>query len=127
MLDLHIISDGRGRGRPRSSRVVLQIKNVSNGCVSSAAPFFCDYLLKYLLDVPALGKTAEERRHAVYGGGLTIQTTLDLRFQRLPADRSMRTPRQADGRCRWRVGHGRARHRLRPGARPVPTDGHRKN
>ncbi len=89
MLDLHIISEAQAT-KAAKQPVVLKVKNVSNGCVESPAPFFCAYLLKYLLASPELGKTAEERRHAVYGGGLTIRTTLDPRFQR-SADRSIRS------------------------------------
>ncbi len=43
--------------------------------------YFCDYVLRYLLTEPgltnALGKTQEARKKKIYGGGLTITTTLD--------------------------------------------------
>ncbi|MBA2772446.1 MAG: penicillin-binding protein, partial [Nocardioidaceae bacterium] len=87
MLDLHVIST-RQANKAAASRLGLDVREVSNGCLNSRAPFFCQYLQKYLLTSPALGKTVEERRLALYGGGLTIQTTWDPRFQRA-ADESV--------------------------------------
>ncbi len=43
---------------------------------------------QYLLADKALGKTRDERKRLLYSGGLTIRTTIDLRFQRA-ADRSV--------------------------------------
>jgi membrane peptidoglycan carboxypeptidase len=40
-------------------------------------PFFLEYIKKLLLEHPALGETREERANVMFGGGLTIQTTLD--------------------------------------------------
>ncbi len=81
MLDLHIIGTKRAKQAIKSN-LNLHLTTNKNGCVSTRAQFFCDYLKRYLLDDPALGKTAEERKHQVFGGGLTIQSTVDLRFQR---------------------------------------------
>ncbi|MEO7234799.1 MAG: transglycosylase domain-containing protein [Lapillicoccus sp.] len=43
--------------------------------------YFCDYVIKWLESDPsldqALGKTVDERRAKIFGGGLTIQTTID--------------------------------------------------
>ncbi len=61
----------------------------SNGCVNSRAPFFCQYALAWLLQDPALGRDKEERERLIYSGGLTIHTTIDLRFQKA-ADDSVR-------------------------------------
>lgn len=60
----------------------LRVQPKSNGCTSATAPFFCDYVLNYLMDDPSLGKTEKEREKLLRSGGLTIKTTLDLRFQR---------------------------------------------
>jgi membrane peptidoglycan carboxypeptidase len=68
----------------------LRISPVVNGCVASAAPFFCDYVYEHLLRDEALGKTAAKRVRELNTGGLTIVTTLDLGMQRA-ADRSVRT------------------------------------
>ncbi len=59
----------------------LKLTPSRNGCVSSTAPFFCDYAISYLEKDPALGKTVEARRQLINGGGLTIRTTLDQRFE----------------------------------------------
>ena len=59
----------------------LDVKQTRNGCVFSRAPFFCDYVVNYLMKDPALGKTPEERKERLYSGGLTIRTTIDLRMQ----------------------------------------------
>ncbi len=88
MLDLHIIPTHRAK-LAKKSKLNLHLTSTSKGCVSTRAPFFCAYLLKYLLDDPALGKTTDERKHKIYGGGLTIQSTVDLRFQRA-ADKAVR-------------------------------------
>ena len=81
MLDLHVITTQQAN-KAAASPLGLKVREVSNGCLNSRGPFFCQYLLKYLLASPALGKTVEERRHALYGGGLTIRSTWDPRFQR---------------------------------------------
>ncbi|MDQ6897262.1 MAG: transglycosylase domain-containing protein [Actinomycetota bacterium] len=43
--------------------------------------YFCDYVIKWLETDPsleqALGKTVDQRRAKIFGGGLTIQTTID--------------------------------------------------
>jgi membrane peptidoglycan carboxypeptidase len=65
----------------------LKVSPASNGCLGSPAPFFCDYVRRYLLADPSLGKTVDDRLQLLNSGGLTIKTTLDMRFQRA-ADRS---------------------------------------
>ena len=57
--------------------------------MSSDAPFFCDYAIQYLLADKNLGKTVDDRRRLLFSGGLTIKTTVDLRYQRA-ADRAVR-------------------------------------
>ena len=48
----------------------------------SRSPFFCDYVVDYLKRDPALGKTPEDREDLLLSGGLTVQTTIDLRYQK---------------------------------------------
>ena len=60
----------------------LDETRVSNGCVSTAAPFFCDYVRRYLMEEDFLGDTRDERQHNLLTAGLTIKTTLDRRMQR---------------------------------------------
>ena len=89
MLDLHLIPTHKAQVAMKS-KLGLKTSNVPNGCIDSKAPFFCSYVLNYLLQDPALGKTAAARKHAVYAGGLTIQSTIDLRFQKA-ADKAVHT------------------------------------
>ncbi len=60
----------------------LKIENAANGCQQSQAPFFCDYVVSWLLKDPVLGDTAKERRTALKNGGLNIKTTIDLDMQK---------------------------------------------
>src|SRR5690625_6232187 len=43
--------------------------------------FFCDYVTRTLLNDPEFAPTLEERRKLLYGGGLTIRTSLDPELQ----------------------------------------------
>ncbi|MBZ5736317.1 penicillin-binding protein [Nocardioides sp. TRM66260-LWL] len=67
--------------RTKKQPLGLKVQPSNNGCVFSAAPFFCDYVVNYLMDDRALGRTAKDRKRLLYSGGLTIRTTLDQRFQ----------------------------------------------
>ncbi|WP_051276964.1 transglycosylase domain-containing protein [Marmoricola sp. URHB0036] len=60
----------------------LKVSKRRNGCVGTDAAFFCDYVRRYLLADPALGRTVADRVQLINSGGLTIKTTVDLRFQR---------------------------------------------
>ncbi len=88
MAELGIVSDRKARAAMKEA-LNLDLTQFSNGCVSTAAPFFCDYVRRYLLKEPALGATREERDHRLRTGGLAIHTTIDLRFQRA-ADNAVR-------------------------------------
>ncbi|PVG82570.1 glycosyl transferase [Nocardioides gansuensis] len=59
----------------------LRMEKSPNGCQQSQAPFFCDYVVNYLMEDESLGETAKERKRLLLTGGLTIHTTLDLDFQ----------------------------------------------
>ncbi|MBO0841878.1 MAG: penicillin-binding protein [Nocardioides sp.] len=59
----------------------LHVTKQRNGCLGSSAEFFCDYVLKWLEQDPALGRTVTDRDNLIRTGGLTIKTTLDSRFQ----------------------------------------------
>ena len=60
---------------------MLKPRQVANGCTTSGAPFFCDYVMHVLLNDPAFGKTADDRKALIDQGGLTIRTTLDTKAQ----------------------------------------------
>ena len=66
----------------------LDVQPSDNGCVNSRAPFFCDYVINTLMQDPSLGETKDERKQLLRSGGLTIRTTIDLRFQ-AAADRAV--------------------------------------
>jgi membrane peptidoglycan carboxypeptidase len=66
--------------RPLSD--ILNPTTNSNGCTSSIAPFFCDYVIKVVRSSAAFGATLAERDALLRKGGLTITTTLDLNTQK---------------------------------------------
>jgi membrane peptidoglycan carboxypeptidase len=88
MAELNAISASEA-DKAKARGLGLAITPSGNGCVSSRAPFFCDYVREYLLQDPGLGRTVEQRQQALTSGGLTIKTTIDLRYQRA-ADASVR-------------------------------------
>lgn len=65
----------------------LKVKNVRAGCADAGRNgFFCDYVTRTLLNDPEFAPTPEERRKLLYGGGLTIKTTLDPKRQKMAVD-----------------------------------------
>ncbi len=69
-----------------AGKPLFTIRRIRAGCENPAvrAPFFCDYV-RYVLERTdlgaSLGKTLAERQNALLGGGLTIQTSLDVNDQ----------------------------------------------
>ena len=61
--------------------VDLDPAELPNGCTSSIAPYFCDYVLTVLKNDPVFGETPEDRARLLDIGGLTITTTLDRKAQ----------------------------------------------
>ncbi len=88
MAELKVIPRERAE-KLKARQLGLKVSPARNGCVSSKAPFFCDYVVQYLLDDPSLGDTPQERRTLLNTGGLTVRTTIDMRMQRA-ADRAVR-------------------------------------
>jgi membrane peptidoglycan carboxypeptidase len=90
MLETHVITTHQAaEAKKIPIPKLLNLQDLPNGCVNSDAPWFCDYLLAYLKADPDLGATEEERIHQIYGGGLTIKSTVDMRDQRA-SDRSVK-------------------------------------
>ncbi|HEU4810718.1 MAG TPA: transglycosylase domain-containing protein [Nocardioides sp.] len=89
MAELQVVSHEKV-AKVKEQKLGLHVVAARNGCVFSRAPFFCDYVLNTLMEDRALGKTPEERRRLLYSGGLTIRTTIDLRYQDA-ADSSIRS------------------------------------
>jgi len=86
MAQLHVITDKQANDA-KAAPLGLDVKPARNGCVNSTAPFFCDYVVNWLLktgDLP--GRTEKERMEYLQSGGFTIKTTLDLRFQKAADD-----------------------------------------
>jgi membrane peptidoglycan carboxypeptidase len=85
MADLHVISDG-DRDLAVHTALNLKVTNLKSGCEAPGlkAPFFCDYIRRYLELGPAgavLGDGRQARQTKLFAGGLTIKTTLDPRVQ----------------------------------------------
>ncbi|NUS52828.1 MAG: PASTA domain-containing protein, partial [Nocardioidaceae bacterium] len=88
MAELNVVSQSEAATAEKAD-LGLHVRATRNGCVSSAAPFFCDYVVQFLMADKNLGKTVDERRRLLVSGGLTVKTTIDLRFQRA-ADNAVR-------------------------------------
>ena len=87
MAQLDVLTEKKAeRLKKKPIKKTLKIETAPNGCQQSRAPFFCDYVVSYLVKDPALGDTPKERRTALKNGGLTIQTTLDLDMQKAADD-----------------------------------------
>lgn len=86
MAELDLISSEQADAA-QATPLGLKVTPSRNGCLGSKAPFFCDYVRRYLLADPSLGTTVEERQRLLNSGGLTIRTTLNQKFQRA-ADRA---------------------------------------
>jgi len=80
MAQLDVVSPKVAK-QTRKADLGLDEQPTDNGCVNSRAPFFCDYVINTLMQDPSLGETKDERRQLLRSGGLTISTTVDLRYQ----------------------------------------------
>ncbi|MFC4553700.1 penicillin-binding protein [Georgenia faecalis] len=57
---------------------MLNVQNSSNGCaVAGTAAYFCEYVVKEILNNEAYGEDVSARRQLLLRGGLEIHTTLD--------------------------------------------------
>ncbi|MGY2877132.1 membrane peptidoglycan carboxypeptidase [Marmoricola sp. URHA0025 HA25] len=86
MAGQHMISQAEA-DQTAATKLGLEVSPTRNGCLGSSAAFFCDYVRRYLLADPSLGKTVDDRQQLLNSGGLTIRTTIDMRYQRA-ADRA---------------------------------------
>lgn len=62
---------------------MLKITYPKSTCARSTQPYFCNYVLAFLKQMPELGKSEPERVKMINQGGLTIQTTLDPDVQKM--------------------------------------------
>ncbi len=72
-------------------RATLNPTEVANGCTSSYAPFFCDYVIQTIRSDETFGSTPEEREAFLRRGGYTITTTIDPSIQTAVSDVVNRT------------------------------------
>jgi membrane peptidoglycan carboxypeptidase len=68
----------------KATKIELNLpKRTGNGCdTTTKAPFFCDFVLKTILNDKTFGKTKADRVRLLLRGGLTITTTLDRDVQK---------------------------------------------
>jgi membrane peptidoglycan carboxypeptidase len=66
----------------RQANLGLDLNERRSGCVSSWAPWVCDYAVNEIMRMPELGDSPEERLQALRRGGLEIETTLSRDVQR---------------------------------------------
>ncbi|HEU5161387.1 MAG TPA: penicillin-binding protein [Streptosporangiaceae bacterium] len=81
MVDLGWVPAAEARAAARQP-LGLDLHDTPNGCVTSKAPYFCDYVQREILANPVFGATAQQRLRLLQRGGLTIRTTLDWQAQR---------------------------------------------
>ncbi|MEO6144559.1 MAG: transglycosylase domain-containing protein [Dermatophilaceae bacterium] len=80
MRTLNLITDKAWQAT-KKTKMVTNNKPTPSSCALSPYPYFCTYVTEWLKDLPALGKTPEERMKRLTRGGLTIQTTLNPKMQ----------------------------------------------
>ncbi|MBM0124476.1 transglycosylase domain-containing protein [Pimelobacter simplex] len=85
MAQLSVITDEEA-DKAKDRKLGLRVQEQPNGCVNSEAQFFCDYVVRWLMTDQALGATEQERKRLIFNGGLTIKTTVDLRYQKAAND-----------------------------------------
>ena len=88
MAELNVISREKA-DRLKERELGLDVQDSRNGCVRTAAPFFCDYVLDWLSKDQRLGASPDERMDLLETGGLTIRTTVDVNMQ-ATADNAVR-------------------------------------
>jgi membrane peptidoglycan carboxypeptidase len=66
----------------RAQPTPLHLTRTPNGCVTSYAPFFCDYVQREILGNPVFGPSLAQRKMLLQRGGLQIHTTLVPRMQK---------------------------------------------
>jgi membrane peptidoglycan carboxypeptidase len=80
MAELSVITE-RQAEKAKARPLGLDIQKKERGCINSTAQFFCEYVIAWLKQDPALGKNPRERWRLIENGGLTITTSIDMRMQ----------------------------------------------
>ncbi|MDQ1463752.1 MAG: hypothetical protein QOC73_693, partial [Actinomycetota bacterium] len=77
MADLHYVTPAVALAA-QEAPLGLKKADIPNGCATSSAPFFCQYVVDEILNSPDyIGSTTAERKNLLLRGGLVISTTLD--------------------------------------------------
>jgi len=66
----------------KTSPLGLNVVPVPNGCATSSAPFFCDYVVHDILNGSEFGATVTDRANLLRRGGLVVTTTLQPAVQK---------------------------------------------
>jgi len=82
MADLKYISQDDA-DQAKLSPLGLKVSQIPNGCSTSIAPYFCQYVVAEFLTNPAYGANRDSRANLLRRGGLVISTTLDLAMQKV--------------------------------------------
>lgn len=83
MADLGYITQERAtKAKAKDVEEYLNPKVQYNGCTTSFAPFYCDYAVRQVQKMRALGSGSKPRAEAWRLGGYKIYTTLDMKAQR---------------------------------------------
>ncbi len=77
MLELNLITPADAAAAKATVFDASKVQANKKGCVGTKYPFMCDYVVRSLLQNPALGATVEDRKDTVYRGGLVVKTQID--------------------------------------------------
>lgn len=78
----YITKEQRDQGIATSVESTLHVSNATAGCgAAGISAYFCEYVVKDLLNDDSWGKSREDRTNQLYRGGLVIHSTLDPKKQ----------------------------------------------
>ncbi|WP_353509614.1 transglycosylase domain-containing protein [Intrasporangium sp.] len=84
MHELKIINDANWQAaKKRTIKQDLKVSETKSTCLASPYPYWCEFVINYVEQMPELGKTVEQRRRLLRTGGLTVHTTLDPKIQKI--------------------------------------------
>jgi membrane peptidoglycan carboxypeptidase len=81
MADLDYITPAQA-DQATKSPLGLKVSEIPNGCATSAAPYFCQYVVDEFLNDTSFLSSRDARANLLRRGGLTISTTLDMNMQK---------------------------------------------
>ena len=77
MTELGLVSKSAAEAAKTTTFDPSRVRRTQQGCQGTRYPFLCDYVRKSLLQMPALGGSADEREALLNRGGLQIRTKID--------------------------------------------------